>query len=121
MRKIIQEKNFLVFRDLDGILSFSIKAFDGCPHDPLFLFDDKKQAFLLRRPGQTILLDDLSDEFAKLLHHASLVRLLETPEDSSEIIRQYEIPVTKIETIRVDSARMAAEDSSFPDYLPHSA
>ena len=121
MRKIIQEKNYLVFRDLDGVLSFSIRAYEDCPLNPRFLFDGDKQVFLLRRPGQVILLDGLTDEFVTSLARTSRIRFLETPEDSSEIIRQYEITVTKIENVPLDPVQMVNADEDLSDYLPHSA
>ena len=120
MRKIIQDKNYFVFRDSDGILGFSIKTYDGQPHNSRFLFDGGSQIFLLRRPGQILLLDSLTDEFVAVLEKAQKVRFLETKEDSSEIIQQYEVPVTKIERVMLSEEQIVSEDDQF-DPLPHSA
>lgn len=120
MRKIILDKNFFVFRDADGILGFTIKSYEGQPQNPRFLFDGGSQAFLLRRPGQVILLDALTDEFISVLEKAQKVRFWETPEDSSEIVEQYEVSVTKIEKIVLSEEQIVSEDDLL-DPLPHSA
>lgn len=99
MREITQETLYFVFRDTDGMLGFSLKEYDGEPQNPRFLFDGKSQAFLIRHPGQIISLDALAEECLPLLSKAEKVRFLETPEDSSNIVRQYDIMVTKIESI----------------------
>ena len=118
MRKIIQDKNYFVFRDADGILGFTIKSYEGEPSNPRFLFDGSQQVFLLRRPGQIIFLDFLANEFVSVLMKAQRVRLLETPEDSSEIVRQYEVPVTKIESVLLSKEQLVPEEETF---WPHSA
>ena len=118
MRKIIQDKSYFVFRDSDGILGFTIKAYEGTQINPRFLFDGGRQVFLLRQPGQIILLDGLADEFVSVLTHAKKVRFLETPEDSSEIVRQYEVDVTQIESVSLSQDQIVPEDENF---LPHSA
>lgn len=118
MRKIIQDKNYFVFRDSDGILGFTIKSYEGDQVNPRFLFDGGRQVFLLRRPGQVIFLDSLADEFVTVLMKAQRVRFLETPEDSSEIIRQYEVPVTKIESVFLSKEQLVSEEEAF---WPHSA
>ena len=118
MRKIIQEKNYFVFRDSDGVLGFTIKSFEGKQQNPRFLFDECGQAFLLRHPGQVIFLDALAKDFISVLLNAQRVRFLETPEDSSEIVRQYEVPVTKIENVPLSQEQIVSSDDVF---LPHSA
>lgn len=121
MRKIIQEKLYFAFRDSDGILSFTLRSYEGEPVNPRFLFDGEKHAFLLRRPGQVILLDSLADEFMTLLLTLQKVRFLETPEDSSEIVRQYDIAVTKIESISLSETQMVPSDEPFFAELLHTA
>ena len=39
MRNIIQDKLYFSFRDTDGMLSFSMNAYDGDPQNPRFLLD----------------------------------------------------------------------------------
>ena len=99
MRKITLDSMYFVFQDSDGILSFSIREYDDEPKDPRFLYDGEKQIFLLRRPGQIIALDTPAEEFLPLLARSPRVRFVETPEDSSEIVRQYDILVTKIDQV----------------------
>lgn len=108
MRQITLESLYFVFRDADGILGFSIKAYEGEPENPRFLYDGNKQLFLLRRPGQVISLDALAEEFLPVLARAETVRFLETPEDSSEIIRQYDIAVTKINSILLSDSQIVS-------------
>lgn len=98
MKKVIQEKLYFAFRDADGVPAFTIKTYDGEPVNPRFLVNADNHVFLLRRPEQVIMLDNLGAEFYPVLTHASKVRFVETPEDSSEIVRQYDIPVTLCET-----------------------
>ncbi len=118
MRKIIQEKLYFVFRDSDGILGFTIRSYEGEPLNPRFLFDGDKQVFLLRRPGQVILIDSLGEDFITFLSMSRKVRFLETPEDSSEIVRQYDVPVTKIENILLSKTQIIpAEESFFAELL----
>lgn len=121
MRKIIQEKLYFVFRDSDGILGFTIRCYEGESVNPRFLFDGDKQVFLLRRPGQVISLASLGEEFVALLLTSQKVRFLETPEDSSEIIRQYDIPVTKIESILLSETQIIPSEEPFFAELLHSA
>lgn len=121
MRKIIQEKLYFVFRDSDGILGFTIRSYEGEPVNPRFLFDGDKQVFLLRHPGQVILLDSLGEEFIPLLLTSQKVRFLETPEDSSEIVRQYDVPVTKIESILLSETQIVPAEEPFFTELLHSA
>lgn len=121
MRKIIQDKNYFVFRDSDGVLGFTIKLYEGVPLNPRFLYDEKGQIFLLRRPGQLILLDDLFEGFASVLDKSRKVRFLETPEDSSEIVQQYEVPVTKIENVVLSQEQIVSEENALAEALPHSA
>ena len=116
MRKITTETLYFVFQDSDGVLSFSLKEYEGEPQDPRFLYDGEKQLFLLRRPGQFISLDSLADEFLPLLERSARVRFVETPEDSSEIVRQYDILVTKIETLALPVADHNEEE--FIQILP---
>lgn len=109
MRKIIQDKNFFVFRDTDGVPGFTIRSYDGEPDDARFLFDGGKQVFLMRHAGQIILLDGLSDEVVSVLTKVSKVRFFETPEDSSEIVRQYEIGITRIENVPLSPKQIVPE------------
>ncbi|MBR1778003.1 MAG: hypothetical protein IJ752_05405 [Alphaproteobacteria bacterium] len=118
MRKIIQDKNYFVFRDSDGVLGFTIKSYEGQQLNPRLLFDENGQLFLLRRPGQIVLLDSLAADFIAVLEKAQRVRFLETPEDSSEIIRQYEVPVTKIESVPLSQDQIVFDDDAL---WPHSA
>ena len=118
MRKIIKDKNYFVFRDSDGVLGFTIKAYDGRQTNPRFLFDGQNHGFLIRRSKQIILLDALTSEFTSVLTKTQKVRFLETPEDSSQIIRQYEVPVTKIDDISLLRDHILSEDEAS---LPHSA
>ena len=118
MRKIIKDKNYFVFRDSDGILGFTIKAYEGRQTNPRFLFDGRNRGFLIRRSKQIILLDALASEFASVLAKTQKVRFLETPEDSSQIIRQYEVPVAKIDGISLLRDHVLSEDEA---PLPHSA
>ena len=121
MRKIIQEKQYFVFRDSDGILGFTLRSYEGEPINPRFLFDGNKQAFLLRRPGQLISLKALGEEFVTFLLKSQKVRFLETPEDSSEIIRQYDVDITKIKSIFLTEKQIiSAEESLVTEFL-HSA
>lgn len=55
MRNIIEDKLYFSFRDTDGMLSFSMNAYDGDPQNPRFLLDENGKAFLIRRVGQVIL------------------------------------------------------------------
>lgn len=121
MRKIIQEKLYFVFRDSDGILGFTIRCYEGEPVNPRFLFDGDKQVFLLHRPGQVISLASLGEEFVAFLLTSQKVRFLETPEDSSEIVRQYDIPVTKIESILLSETQIVPSEEPFFAELLHSA
>lgn len=118
MRKIIKDKNYFVFRDSDGILGFTIQAYDGGQNNPRFLFDGGNRGFLIRRSEQIILLDKLASEFASALAKTEKVRFLETPEDSSQIIRQYEVPVTKIDSISLLGDYIVSKQET---PLPHSA
>ena len=113
MRRIIQDKNCFAFQDADGVLSFSIKSYEGQELNPRFLFDGVSQAFLLRCPGQVILLADLTEEAVANLNKAQKVRFFETPENSSEIIRQYETGITKIECVPLDENQIIPEDEMF--------
>ena len=97
MRTLAGEALCFVFQDTDGILSFSMNEYEGTPNNPRFLYDGENQLLLLRRPGQLIPLHSVADEFLPLLRRSEKVRFFETPEDSSNIIRQYDISVTKIE------------------------
>ncbi len=112
MRKIIQEKLYFVFRDSDGALAFTIRSYDGEPDNPRFLFDGDRQAFLLRRPGQVILLDALEDKIVNVLKATQKVRFLETPEDSSEIVRQYDIAVTGIDRVGLAQTQIVPSDDA---------
>lgn len=118
MRKVFRDKNYFVFRDSDGVLGFSIKAFDGRQTNPRFLYDGEGRGFLIRRAKQVILLDMLAAEFSSVLEKTPKVRFLETPEDSSQIIRQYEVPVVRIENVSLLRDRIVSEDEPL---LPHSA
>ena len=109
MRKIIQNESFFSFHDTDGVPSVTMRCYEGEPAAPRFLFDGGKQAFLLRRAGQVILLDGLSDEFVSVLEKVSKVRFLETPEDSSEIVRQYEVNITRIENVPLSQEQIIPE------------
>ena len=117
MRKIIQDKNFFVFRDTDGVPAVTMRAYDGQPEMPRFLFVGGKQVFLLRRAGQIILFDGLSDAFQSALKKSVKVRFFETPEDSSEIIRQYDIDVTRIESISLSRDQIVAEDGRISEIV----
>lgn len=97
MRKITLETLCFVFQDADGILSFSLNEYDGDPNNPRFMYDGDRRLLLLRQPGQLIALDSIAEEFLPLLRRSEKVRFVETPEDSSKIVRQYDISVTKIE------------------------
>lgn len=121
MRKIIQEKLYFVFRDSDGTLAFTIRSYDGEPENPRFLFDRDRQAFLLRRPGQVILLDAPDDKIVDVLKTTQKVRFLETPEDSSEIIRQYDIAVTGIDRVGLAQTQIVPSDDAFVEMLAHPA
>ena len=61
------------------------------------MYDGDRRLLLLRQPGQLIALDSIAEEFLPLLRRSEKVRFVETPEDSSKIVRQYDISVTKIE------------------------
>ena len=121
MRKIIQDKLYFVFCDSDGIIGFTIKAYEGEPVNPRFLFDDDFHVFLLRRPGQVILLDSVAEELVSLLLTARKVRFLETPEDSSKIVRQYDVTVTKVQNISLSSTQIVPSEEPFFTELLYSA
>lgn len=97
MRKMAVETLCFVFQDADGILSFSLNEYEGAPNNPRFVYDGDRRLLLLRQPGQLIALDSIAEEFLPLLQRSEKVRFVETPEDSSKIVRQYDISVTKIE------------------------
>lgn len=118
MRTVFRDKNYFVFRDSDGVLGFSIKAFDGRQINPRFLYDGEGRGFLIRRAKQVILLDRLAAEFSSVLEKTPRVRFLETPEDSSQIIRQYEVPVVRIESVSLLRDHVVSEEEPL---LPHSA
>lgn len=118
MRKVIRDKNYFVFRDSDGILGFTIKMYEDSPLNPRFLLDENGLFFLLRRPKQIILLDAAADGFLPVLMKSKRVRFLETPEDSSQIVRQYEVPVIKIESVSLTHDQIVPEDAGT---LSHSA
>ena len=99
MRNIIQDKLYFSFRDTDGMLSFSMNAYDGDPQNPRFLLDENGKAFLIRRVGQVIALADMQEDLCPVLQKANRVRILENPEDSSEMLRQYNVPVTLIDAV----------------------
>ena len=99
MRNIIQDKLYFSFRDTDGMLSFSLNAYDGDPQNPRFLLDENGKAFLIRRVGQVIALADMQEDLCPVLQKADRIRILENPEDSSEILRQYNVPVTLIDAV----------------------
>ena len=99
MRNIIQDKLYFSFRDTDGMLSFSMNAYDGDPQNPRFLLDENGKAFLIRRVGQVIALADMQEDLCPVLQKANRIRILENPEDSSEILRQYNVPVTLIDAV----------------------
>ena len=87
---------YFTFLDGDGTLGISVKEYDGEPVSPCFLFDEKyHKTALLRRPDQMIVLENVDDDFYKLLQHATKVRFVETPEDSSKIVRSYEANIDK--------------------------
>ncbi len=121
MRKIIQDRLYFVFRDSDGILGFTIRCYDGEPVNPCFLYDGDQQVFLLRRPGQIISLASLGEEFFSFLRTLQKVRFLETPEDSSEIIRQYDVPVVKIDSVQLSGSQIIVSEECLFSELPCSA
>ena len=121
MRKVIKDNNYFVFRDSDGVLGFSIKVYEGRQHNPRFLYDENGQAFLLRRPGQLILLDSFAAGFVPVLEKSQKVRFLETPEDSSEIVQQYEVPIIKIENVVLSREQIVSAGKFFTGCLSHSA
>lgn len=110
MRQIVQEKLYFTFRDTDGVLSFSLNAYEGEPENPRFLFDGKSQVFFMRRAGQVISLADLQEEVESDLKEVSRVRILETPEDSSEILRQYDVQIVLIEPIVVSNHHLTEKE-----------
>ncbi len=67
MRNIIQDKLYFSFRDTDGMLSFSMNAYDGDPQNPRFLLDENGKAFLIRRVGQVIALADMQEDLCPVL------------------------------------------------------
>ncbi len=97
MRKMAVETLCFVFQDADGILSFLLNEYEGAPNNPRFMYDGDRRLLLLRQPGQLIALDSIAEEFLPLLQRSEKVRFVEAPEDSSKIVRQYDISVTKIE------------------------
>lgn len=111
MRKMAVETLCFVFQDADGILSFSLNEYEGAPNNPRFMYDGDRRLLLLRQPGQLIALDSIAEEFLPLLQRSEKVRFVETPEDSSNIVRQYDISVTKIE----DDALPVAAGKDMPD------
>lgn len=97
---------FMFFQDGDGTLSVSLKAYDGEPETPSFFLDElHKQTALLRRPNQMIYLDDMDEHFFDMLKGASKVRFCETPEDSSQIVRSYDVALTR-SALKTPAARL---------------
>ena len=85
------EMSYMVFQDADGMMGFSIAETDGEPEKPFFTVDEKhKTLCLTRRPGQVIKLSRLDDHFLMSIMRSHRIRFLETPAESSNILRRYE-------------------------------
>lgn len=100
MRSVKCEKFYFVFHDTDGRLSFTLPAYDGEPDHSRFVFDGTNRAFFMRREEQIVALPDLQTEIVDLLGFVKRVRMAETPEDSSEIVRQYDVPVIVVAPLK---------------------
>lgn len=100
MRSVKNEKFYFAFHDTDGSLSFTLPARDGEPSHSRFIFDGTNRAFFMRREGQIVALPDLQTEIVDMLSGVAKVRMAETPEDSSEIVRQYDVPVVVVSPVK---------------------
>ena len=82
---------YMAFQDADGMMGFSIAETEGKPEKPSFTVDEKhKSLSLTRRPGQVIKLTRLDELVLLTIAKAHKIRFLETPAESSNIVRRYE-------------------------------
>ena len=97
MVNIIQEKSYLVAKNDDNDLLFSLSEKQGKPENPYLLYDGKDHAALYRKDGQVIVLDYINPNVKSCFINNKKAKFLES--SNNKVTFSYDVPVKVVKTL----------------------